>query len=81
MSQLNTLDVTGVAQEQVPASISAAAHAYQVAMQQQSATPTATTLAPQAQAPDITKDVVMTDETPDRPAVRPQAWFLQKIEY
>jgi COMPASS component SDC1 len=81
MSQPNTPDVTGVAQEQVPASISAAAHAYQVAMQQQSATPAATALAPQAQAPETTKDVVMTDGTPDRPAVRPQAWFLQKIEY
>ncbi|KAH8814003.1 hypothetical protein F5882DRAFT_389370 [Hyaloscypha sp. PMI_1271] len=67
MSQPNTPDVT--AQEQVPASISAAAHAYQVAMQEQSATPPpAITPAPLAQALDSIKDVVMTDGTPDRPA-------------
>ena len=74
MSQPNVPEVTE--QEQVPASISAAAHAYQVAMQQQAATPPAVMIpAPQAQAqaqapaPDSTKDVVMTDGTPDRPAV------------
>jgi len=62
-----TPDVTP--QEPTPPSISAAAHAYQVAMQQQqsSTPPTATT--PTTQAPDATKDVVMTDSTPDRPAV------------
>jgi COMPASS component SDC1 len=80
MSQPNTPDVT--AQEQVPASISAAAHAYQVAMQQQSATPPpAITPAPLAQALDSIKDVVMTDGTPDRPAVSPQASFLYKMVY
>lgn len=68
MSESSPPDVT--AQEQVPASISAAAHAYQVAMQQPSATPpAATTPAPMAQAPETTKDVVMTDGTTDRPAV------------
>jgi hypothetical protein len=80
MSQPNTPDVT--AQEQVPASISAAAHAYQVAMQQQSATPpAATTPAPLPQALDSTKDVIMTDGTPDRPAVSLRASFLYNIEY
>jgi COMPASS component SDC1 len=74
MSQPNTPDVT--AQEQVPASISAAAHAYQVAMQQQSATPPPATPAPLPQALDSIKDVVMTDGTPDRPAVSPQASFF-----
>ncbi len=68
MSQPNTPDL--ITQEQVPASISAAAHAYQIAMQQQSATPAAAIIpAPEAQAPDSTKDVVMTDGTLDRPAV------------
>lgn len=71
MSQPNIPE--GTEQEQVPASISAAAHAYQVAMQQQAATPPAVMIpAPQAQAPapapDSTKDVVMTDGAPDRPA-------------
>jgi COMPASS component SDC1 len=80
MSQPNTPDVT--AQEQVPASINAAAHAYQLAMQQQSATPPAAiTPAPQVPAPDSTKDVVMTDGTPDRPAVSLQASFPYKIEH
>jgi COMPASS component SDC1 len=77
MSQPNTPELT--AQEQVPASISAAAHAYQLAMQQQSATPPAViTPAPQVQAPDSTKDVVMTDGTPDRPAVSFKLLFLTR---
>jgi COMPASS component SDC1 len=51
-------------------------------MQQQSATPPpAITPAPLAQALDSIKDVVMTDGTPDRPAVSPQASFLYKIVY
>jgi COMPASS component SDC1 len=80
MSQPNTPDVT--AQEQVPASMSAAAHAYQVAMQQQSATlPAATTPAPVPHVVDSAKDVVMTDGTPDRPAVSYEAFFLNKVGY
>lgn len=87
MSQPNQLNIPEVTeQEQVSASISAAAHAYQVAMQQQTATPPAVMIpAPQAQAqapaPDSTKDVVMTDGTPDRPAVSLRASLRAKIEY
>jgi len=68
VSQPDTPDVTG--QEQAPASIMAAAHAYQVAMQQQSASPAAaaTTPAPLAPVLDSAKDIVMTEATPDRPA-------------
>lgn len=51
----------------VPESISAAAHAYQHAMNQQSATSTSTT-SPTAQFADMPKDVVMSNSTPDRPA-------------
>jgi COMPASS component SDC1 len=86
MSQPNIPEVPE--QEQVPASISAAAHAYQVAMQQQAATPPVVMIpAPQAQAQaqapatDCTKDVVMTDGTPDRPAVSLRASLHAKIEY
>jgi COMPASS component SDC1 len=84
MSQPNIPEVTE--QGQVPASISAAAHAYQVAMQQQAATPPAVMIpAPQAQAqapaPDSTKDVVMTDGTPDGPAVSLRASLRAKIKY
>lgn len=51
-----------------PPSITAAAHAYQIAMNQQSTTPTSTA-SPTAQIADMPKDVVMSDNTPDRPAV------------
>ena len=63
MSQPNQTEAT--APDSTPSSISAAAHAYQVAMQQQSSTPGSTP----AQISDTTRDVVMTDNTPDRPAV------------
>lgn len=52
-----------IAQEQSTSSISAAAHAYQVAMQQQSSTP------PSAPVADATNDVVMADSTPAEAAV------------
>jgi COMPASS component SDC1 len=55
-------------QEQTSSSISAAAHAYQIAMQQQSSTPVGATT-PVAQPVEPTKDVVMTDGTPEGPAV------------
>ena len=66
MSQPNTPDVS--VSDQVSSSISAAAHAYQTAMQQQSTTPTSAA-SPAAQAAEISKDVVMNDNTPDIPAV------------
>ncbi|KAL5320547.1 hypothetical protein ACEPPN_011356 [Leptodophora sp. 'Broadleaf-Isolate-01'] len=67
MSSLNPPEASAQDQDQPPASITPAAQAFSVAMQQQAATPpTATT--PAAQAIDSSKDVVMTDTTPDRPA-------------
>jgi COMPASS component SDC1 len=67
MSEAATPDVPVT--EQAP-SISAAAHAYQLAMNQQSTTPTSTASpAAQVQAQDMARDVVMSDGTPDRPAV------------
>jgi COMPASS component SDC1 len=80
MSQPATPEVA--VEEPTTSSISAAAHAYQVSKQQQSATPPppppTTTPAPHAQVhpPDSTKDVVMTDGTPDRPAVSSQSLVL-----
>jgi COMPASS component SDC1 len=65
MSDSATPDVP-TAIEQVP-SISAAANAYQLAMSQQAATPTSN--ASLAHAPDMIKDIVMTENTLDRPAV------------
>jgi COMPASS component SDC1 len=56
MSQLDSQD------QNPSATISAAAHAYEVAMEQQTATP------PSA-VPDSTKDILMADSTPDRPEV------------
>jgi len=51
-----------------PPSISAAAHAYQLAMQpNQSATPTSVA---SPAAPEMAKDVIMSDRTPDRAVVR-----------
>lgn len=61
MSEAATTDVPP-ANGQVP-SMSAAATAYQLAMSQQSATNTI----PAAHAQDLSKDVVMTERTPDRP--------------
>lgn len=52
-----------IAQEQASSSISAAAHAYQIAMQQQSDTP------PSAPVADAVNDVVMADSTPVEAAV------------
>jgi hypothetical protein len=49
------------------APFSAAAHAFQVAIEQQSTTPTST--ASPAAHPDMAKDVVMSDFIPDRHAV------------
>ncbi|KAG4432441.1 hypothetical protein IFR05_012077 [Cadophora sp. M221] len=67
MSSSNPPETSAQDQNQPPASITPAAQAFLVAMQQQAATPpTATT--PAAQAIDPSKDVVMTDTTPDRPA-------------
>ena len=64
MEQPNTPDVSAPTPGQ-DQSISAAAHAYQLAMQQQAATPPST-----AQPVDMPlKDVIMADGTPDRPAV------------
>ncbi|KAH6709651.1 hypothetical protein BKA61DRAFT_614730 [Leptodontidium sp. MPI-SDFR-AT-0119] len=69
MSSLNPPEASAQDQDQPPASITPAAQAFSVAMQQQAATPpTATT--PAAQAIDSSKDVVMTDTTPDRPAAK-----------
>jgi len=48
-------------------SISAAAHTYQLAMSQQSATPTSAA-SPATQIPDSTRDVVMNDSAFDLPA-------------
>ena len=81
MSQPDTPDVTG--QEQAPASIMAAAHAYQVAMQQQSASPAAaaTTPAPLAPVLDSAKDIVMTEATPDRPAVSRCACLYEMLSF
>jgi len=78
MSQPDAPDVT--AQEQIPASMTAAAHAYQTAMQQQSATPPAAHI-PATMPPvlDATKDVVMTEGTPDRPAVSPCAYTHRRL--
>lgn len=79
MSQPDVPDVA--AQEPIPASISAAAHAYQVAMQQQSSsTPPAVPAQAQVPAPDPTRDVLMTDGTPDRPAVSVRAFPEEKVE-
>ena len=72
MSQPITPDVLG-AQDQKPPSISSTpSQPYQAAMQQQASTP------PVAQSPttqsagaDLAKDVVMTDSTPNGPAVSP----------
>ncbi|KAE8447598.1 hypothetical protein EG329_010569 [Mollisiaceae sp. DMI_Dod_QoI] len=61
MSQPNTPG-DAIAQDQPSSSISAAAHAYQLAMQQQSSTP------PPAPVADPSTDVVMADSTPGRPA-------------
>ena len=77
MSQPDT--PTAAPQEQIPASTSAAAQAYQVAMEPESATPVAATPVPQAQALETTKDVVMTDGTPDRPAVSLQDCFCSTL--
>jgi hypothetical protein len=63
MSQPATPDVP--ASDQTPLGLGMAAHAYQPAMQQQSATPTSAA----SPAADMVKDVVMSDRTPDRPAV------------
>ncbi len=57
------------AQEAVPQSVSAAAHVYQLAMQQQSSGATPPTIMT-PQPLDSVKDVAMNlDGTPDRPAV------------
>jgi hypothetical protein len=70
MSEAATPDVPAAEQ---PPSISAAAHAYQIAMNQQSTTPTSTA-SPTAQIADTPRDVVMSDNTPDRPAVSIPHW-------
>ena len=78
MSQPDTPDAT--AQEQIPASMTAAAQAYQAAMQQQPATlPTATIPAAMTPVLDTTKDVVMTEGTPDRPAVSSCAYIFRRL--
>lgn len=70
MEQPNTPDVSAPTPGQ-DQSISAAAHAYQLAMQQQAATPpsAATPISTAQPADMLLKDVVMADGTPDRPAV------------
>ncbi|KAH7416923.1 hypothetical protein BKA64DRAFT_701714 [Cadophora sp. MPI-SDFR-AT-0126] len=67
MSSLNSQEAS--AQEQTPGSITPAAQAFSVAMQQQQqlATPTTATTAT-AQSIEPPKDIVMTDITPGRPA-------------
>lgn len=67
MSQSDTPN--GAPQEQIPASISAAAEAYKVAMEPEPATPVAAMPVPQAQALETTRDVLMSNGTPDGPAV------------
>lgn len=58
--------------EEGSASINAAAHAYQVAMEENNAAPapSAASLFQQQQGGDNLGDVVMSDGTPNRPAVR-----------
>lgn len=78
MSEAATPDIP--AEEQAP-SISAAAQAYQLAMNQQSTTTTSTTTSSGVHVADIPKDIVMSDSTPDRAAVsifhrRAQLWKL-----
>jgi hypothetical protein len=63
MSQPATPDIT--APDQAPSSTSAAAHAYQHSLQPQSTTPTSAA----SPAADTVKDTLMSDRTPDRPAV------------
>jgi hypothetical protein len=63
MSQPATPDIT--APDQAPSSTSAAAHAYQHSLQPQSTTPTSAA----SPAADTAKDILMSDRTPDRPAV------------
>lgn len=53
------------ASDQAPSNISATAHAYQSIQHQQSSTPTSAA----SPAADMAKDIVMSDRTPDRPAV------------
>ena len=53
------------APDQAASNVSAAAHAYQSIQHQQSSTPTSAA----SPAADIAKDIVMSDRTPDRPAV------------
>ena len=78
MSQPDTPDVT--AQEQIPASITAAAHAYQATTEQQSATPpTAAIPATITPVIEATKDVVMTEGIPDRPAVSHCAYLVRRL--
>ena len=75
MSQPNTPaptapDIAGTAQDPTNSSISAAAKAYQTAMQQQPSISTPPPgYAPPASVTDSIKDVVMTEGAPDRPAV------------
>ncbi|KAH7364598.1 hypothetical protein BKA65DRAFT_533175 [Rhexocercosporidium sp. MPI-PUGE-AT-0058] len=67
MTSLDPLGASAQDQDQPPTSITPAAQGFSVAMQQQAATPpTATT--PVAQAIDPSKDIIMTDTMPDRPA-------------
>ena len=66
MSETPNLDLPP-SDEQVP-SISAVENAYQLAMSQQSAAPVSAA-SPAALAPDMAKDVVMSENTPDRAAV------------
>jgi hypothetical protein len=75
MSQPITPDVLG-AQDQKPPSISSTpSQPYQAAMQQQASTPpVAHSPTAQSAAADLAKDVVMTDSTPNGPAVSP--WDL-----
>ncbi|PVH88618.1 hypothetical protein DL98DRAFT_202147 [Cadophora sp. DSE1049] len=67
MSSLNSQEAS--AQDQPPASITPAAQAFSVAMQQQSANPpTAAATTAAAQAIEPSRDIAMTDIIPDRPA-------------
>ncbi|KAL2065112.1 hypothetical protein VTL71DRAFT_4252 [Oculimacula yallundae] len=69
------------AHDQTPTNITPAAQAFSVAMQQQAAPPQAATPSV-TQAIDPSKDIVMTDSTPDRhesPAILPGATLANPI--